>query len=173
MALLIAWLVIYLIGKCKLYQKAGRKAWEAIVPFYNNWVLVEISGLAWWWFLLLIAPTIMGVIDEDLSTIGTIATIIGNFACYYNISKKLHKDTSFAILTTIFQGIMVPIIGLSKEYQFDNSIKVDELGPFKNNNNTKINTSKKTDDEKKYCPNCGTETKEKVEYCKNCGTKLK
>ena len=65
-ALLIAYLIFYIIGKIKLFQKAGKNGWEAIIPFYSDWVLTEISGLAWYWFLFLIAPTIIGFIDDDL-----------------------------------------------------------------------------------------------------------
>ena len=47
--IIIVLLVLYFIGLWKLFQKAGKNGWEAIVPFYNTWVLVEISGLAWWY----------------------------------------------------------------------------------------------------------------------------
>ncbi len=176
--ILIAWLVIYIIGLCKLYKKAGRKEWEAIIPFYNNWTLVEISGLAWWWFLLLIAPTIIGMNEEDLTIIGTLIALATRFICYYNISKKFHKDTGFAILTTFFPGIMIPIIGFSKEYQYDSTVQVSELGPFQNNNANQTYSNKKTqnsttDTEKNYCPNCGNTLKKENIYCPNCGTKLK
>ena len=58
----IAILILYIVGYIKLFKKAGRNGWEAIIPFYNNWVLVEISELSWWWFLILIAPTIANII---------------------------------------------------------------------------------------------------------------
>ena len=33
--------VIKLIGKWKIFKKAGRKGWEAIIPIYNIIVLLE------------------------------------------------------------------------------------------------------------------------------------
>ena len=169
--LAIAWLIVYIIGLWNLFKKAGKQGWESIIPFYNMWVLVEISGLAWWWFLLLISPTILGIIDDNLSKLSSVIVIFGNFCCYYNISKKLHKDTGFAILTTIFNTIMIPVIGLSKNYQFDNSIKVSEIGPFEKTTNT--NHTNTTDESKCFCPNCGTQINKENKFCKNCGTKLK
>ena len=174
--ILIPILVIYIIGLVKLYQKAGKQGWEAIIPFYSSWILTEIAELNWWWFLFLIAPTIAGIIDKDLSKIAPLISLFGRFCCFYNISKKLNKDISIAILTTIFPVIMIPIIGLSNDYQFDQSVIVSPNGPFENNNNNKETTTstKKTEDtNKKFCPKCGKEIKDTFKFCDNCGEKLK
>ena len=36
--------VIHFLGTFKLYEKAGRKPWEAAVPVYNAVVLMQIIG---------------------------------------------------------------------------------------------------------------------------------
>ena len=54
-------LILMIIATCKFYKKAGKSGWETIVPFYCNWVLVEIAGLNWWWFLLLISSWIVSL----------------------------------------------------------------------------------------------------------------
>ena len=36
----------------------------------------------------------------------------------------------FAILMTLFPFIMLPLVGFSKKYQFDNEVKVSPNGPF-------------------------------------------
>ena len=50
--------VIHFLGTWKLYIKAGRKAWEALVPVYNAVVLMKIIKRPWWWVLLLFLPII-------------------------------------------------------------------------------------------------------------------
>lgn len=35
----IAAIVVCLIGRWKLFVKAGKGGWEAIIPFYSDWVL--------------------------------------------------------------------------------------------------------------------------------------
>lgn len=60
--LVIALYVVYVIGLWKLFKKAGKQGWEAIIPFYNTYVLVEISGLNWWYFLIAISGTILGML---------------------------------------------------------------------------------------------------------------
>ncbi|MFC2110739.1 signal peptidase I [Bacteroidota bacterium] len=49
---------IHFLGTWKLYQKAGRKSWEAIVPVYNAIILTKIINRPAWWVLLLFIPVI-------------------------------------------------------------------------------------------------------------------
>jgi len=50
--------VIHFLGTWKLYIKADRKAWEAIVPVYNAYVLMKIINRPTWWVILLFIPII-------------------------------------------------------------------------------------------------------------------
>jgi signal peptidase I len=50
--------VLHFAGTWKLYIKAGRKPWEAIVPVYNAIVLMKIINRPAWWVILLFIPVI-------------------------------------------------------------------------------------------------------------------
>jgi signal peptidase I len=50
--------VIHGLGTWKLYQKAGRQAWEAFVPVYNGVILMKIINRPWWWVILLFLPIV-------------------------------------------------------------------------------------------------------------------
>lgn len=50
--------LIHFIGTWRLYQKAGRKAWEAAIPVYNAVVLMKIINRPWWWVILLFIPIV-------------------------------------------------------------------------------------------------------------------
>ncbi|HKJ06881.1 MAG TPA: signal peptidase I [Flavobacteriaceae bacterium] len=50
--------VIHFLGTWKLYKKAGKKPWEALVPIYNAIVLMEIIKRPKWWVILLFIPII-------------------------------------------------------------------------------------------------------------------
>ena len=50
--------VIHFAGTWKLYQIAGRKAWEAAVPVYNSVVLMKIINRPGWWTILLFVPIV-------------------------------------------------------------------------------------------------------------------
>jgi signal peptidase I len=50
--------LVHFAGTWKLYQKAGRKAWEAAIPVYNAIVLMKIIRRPTWWVVLLFIPII-------------------------------------------------------------------------------------------------------------------
>ena len=50
--------VVHFLGTFRLYQKAGRKSWEALVPVYNAIVLMQIIRRPKWWVILLFVPII-------------------------------------------------------------------------------------------------------------------
>ena len=50
--------IIHGLGTWKLYQKAGRKPWEAFVPIYNALVLFRIMNRPWYWIFFIFLPVI-------------------------------------------------------------------------------------------------------------------
>ena len=50
--------VVHFLATWKLYQKAGRKPWEAAVPIYNAIVLMKIINRPTWWTILLFVPVV-------------------------------------------------------------------------------------------------------------------
>ena len=182
--ILIPIVVLLVIGRWKMYKKAGKQGWEAIVPFYSDWVYVEISGLEWWWFFALVI-TNLGILNNpengnNYVNLGTLIGLVGSFVCNYNISKKLHKDTGFAVLMTIFPFVLLPMIGFSDKYKWDNSVKVSKNGPFddKKDNDT-VEEKKETKDSKekeskdsKFCPNCGNKLDKDSKFCGKCGKEI-
>lgn len=62
---LLQWFIFFLIlqivhylGTWKLYEKAGRKSWEAAIPVYNAIVLMKIINRSTWWTALLFVPVV-------------------------------------------------------------------------------------------------------------------
>ena len=45
----------------KLYVKAGRKAWEALIPIYNIYVLLKIIQRPWWWLIIALVPIVSNI----------------------------------------------------------------------------------------------------------------
>ncbi|HMI07496.1 MAG TPA: signal peptidase I, partial [Flavobacterium sp.] len=50
--------VIHFAGTWKLYEAAGRKRWEALVPIYNAIILMKIINRSAWWTILLFVPIV-------------------------------------------------------------------------------------------------------------------
>ena len=56
--LFLAVQLIHFGGTWRLYQKAGKKTWEALVPIYNAVILMDIIRRPRWWVILLFIPII-------------------------------------------------------------------------------------------------------------------
>lgn len=127
----LAVLVVYVISLWKLFKKAGKEGWEAIIPFYNIYVLIEIAGLNWWYFLIAISGTIVSFVGLDgLSGLASLASAAVNFFIFYNLAKKMNKsEVAFGVLGIFFSGILVMILGLSKD-KYDSSVVVSPNGPI-------------------------------------------
>ena len=55
--ILIIWLITA-IGMWKMFEKAGKPGWAAIVPIYNIIVLLEITGQPIWYLIMLFIPLV-------------------------------------------------------------------------------------------------------------------
>lgn len=161
--------IIYIVALWKLFKKAGKKGWEAIIPFYNTYVLIQIAGLNWWYFLIAISGTIITLIGlNNLSWITNIATLAVNFFIFYNIAKKMKKSpVGFGVAGIFISGILVMVLGFSKN-EFDNSIAVSPNGPI----GADEANSNKSNEPERYCLGCGQKLKPNTKFCENCGNKI-
>lgn len=55
--------VIVLIAMWRIYTKAGKPGWSALIPLYNIYVLQEIVGRPGWWTLLYFVPFVNMIIS--------------------------------------------------------------------------------------------------------------
>jgi len=120
--LAIAFCVFAIVGNWKLFKKCGQDGWKAIIPYYNTYVLTEIAGCHWYWFLLSCAPAIIVFVglnnNLSLTSICGLLSIVGQVGIYYNLSKKFKKPTSWFVLSIFFGEILVPILGYSSKEQY-------------------------------------------------------
>lgn len=111
--------IIHFLGTWKLYQKAGRKAWEAAIPIYNGIVLMQIIKRPKWWIILLFIP-IINLLMFPVIWIETIRT--------FGFYKKLD---SFLVIITLGLYIFYINYGIDTKYNSDRSLKPQsELGEW-------------------------------------------
>lgn len=56
MIVYLAIILLIVISMWKIFTKAGKPGWAAIIPIYNLIVLLEIINKPVWWIILLLIP---------------------------------------------------------------------------------------------------------------------
>lgn len=171
----LPFLIAYFVGLWATFKKCGKKGWYSIVPFYNTWVLNEIAELDWWYAIIIIIPGSFIVKNTYMVGLFNLIKAIASFFICYNISKKFKKGIGTTILLFFFPFIMYPVIGFSKEFNYNKDIVVSKNGPIDlNDNNSSSNQNNNANnnfDEKRYCSYCGNMINNTDKYCRSCGSK--
>ena len=98
---LIFSLIIFLVvvaGMWKVFEKAGKPGWAAIIPIYNAYVLTEISGKEILWFILLFVPCI---------------NIVAIILICIDVAKAFGKGAGFGLGLAFLGPIFYPLLGFS------------------------------------------------------------
>lgn len=98
MTVVLITLVITLIliaAMWKIFVKAGKPGWAAIIPIYNVIVLLEIAGRPLWWFVLLIIPGV---------------NLIVYFIMLMDIARKFGKGIGYVLGMIFLPPIFYPML---------------------------------------------------------------
>jgi hypothetical protein len=105
----LAFVVVMIAAMIKMYQKAGREWWEAIIPVYNIYVMLKIIGKPSWWIILYIIPLV---------------NIIVSIIVLHNLSKSFGKGAGFTLGLIFLPFIFYPILGFG-DAQYIKSVEVN------------------------------------------------
>ena len=96
MLVVLAIAIVVLVGLWKVFEKAGKPGWGAIVPLYNLYCLFEMTFGTGWLFLLIFVPCV-----------GAIMTII----MWIKLAMAFDKGVGFGIGILFFPFMFVPMLG--------------------------------------------------------------
>ena len=94
----LAVVVLLVASMWKVFVKAGKPGWAALVPFYNLFVLLQIVGKPTWWFVLLLIP---------------FANIVALILIQLQVAKVFSKSTGFGIGLTFLPFVFYPMLAFS------------------------------------------------------------
>jgi hypothetical protein len=95
--------VFYLFCMWKIYVKAGKPGWAAIIPIYNILVQLEIVGRPWWYLLLMFVPVV---------------NIVIAIMIIFDLAKVFGKSTGFGFGLLFLSFIFIPILAFGDaQYQ--------------------------------------------------------
>lgn len=96
-------IILMIAAMWKVFSKAGRPGWGAIIPFYNVYLYLTIAGKPGWWLILCFVP-IVNIVIAILANIG--------------LAQKFGKGGGFAAGLILLPIVFLPILGFgSAQYQ--------------------------------------------------------
>ena len=96
MLVYFALIILWIVGMWKMFDKAGKPGWAAIIPIYNIIVMLDVAGKPIWWILLLCIPVVNFVI-----------AILMMLA----VAERFGKGGGFAVGLILLPFIFVPMLG--------------------------------------------------------------
>jgi hypothetical protein len=114
----LAIIVVAVVGLWKMFTKAGRPGWAAIVPFYNAWVLAEIAGRPGWFGLL-------ATVISAVPLVGWVAALVMFLLISMDLAVKFGKSKVFGVIGLfLFSLVGYLILGFGSA-TYDASRKTD------------------------------------------------
>lgn len=88
-------IILIIASMWRVFTKAGKPGWAAIIPIYNIVVLLQIAGQPLWWLVLCFIP---------------IANIFALFAIQFGVAKAFGKGIGFGVGLALLGFIFYPIL---------------------------------------------------------------
>ena len=92
-------LILTIVSLWKIFVKAGRQGWAALVPVYNIVVLLEIVGKPTWWVILAFIPFV---------------NLVVGIIVLHQLAKVFGKGIGFTFGLIFLSFIFYPILGFGK-----------------------------------------------------------
>lgn len=132
--ILISLLVVKIIGRWKVFEKADIPGWHSLIPLLNQYDIFEMGGIDGIYILFAFIPLV-----------GPIIYLVYLVKAYIGICKGFGKDNIYAVLFFFFAPIMFIIFGFNEE-QFNTSLvgvePIKKVNTQVNNNITpSVNTA--------------------------------
>ncbi len=96
--------IVMAISLGKLFAKAHKPSWAAIVPIYNTMVQLEIAGRPTWWLLLLLFVPFLN--------------LWVSIVLMLDFAKSYGKSTNYGIFMAILPVVAFPMLAFSKDTKY-------------------------------------------------------
>jgi hypothetical protein len=94
----LAILGLFIATGWKIFEKAGKPGWAALVPIYNLIVMLDIAGKPTWWFVLFLIP--------GVSAIAAILVMLA-------VAQRFGKSSAFGLGLAFLGFIFGPMLAFS------------------------------------------------------------
>jgi hypothetical protein len=95
--------LLIIVAMWVIFQKAGESGWKSLIPFYNFYILMQISGKPGWWFILLLVP-VVGLAIQLLALLA--------------LAEKFGRSPAFGVGLLLLPMFFFPILAFGgSQYQ--------------------------------------------------------
>ncbi len=108
--------LITIISLWKIFVKAGKPGWAALIPIYNLIVALKVAKMSLWWLLAIPATCIPFV--------GGAIGIVYNVIYAIRQAQVFNKDIAFAIGIILLPFIFLPILAFGKAVYVGDTKKI-------------------------------------------------
>lgn len=103
LAIPLAIALLMLVSMWRIFTKAGQPGWAVIIPFFNQYVMLQVAGKPGWWLLLFFIPVVNFIVY--------VVMIVG-------LAQNFGKGVLFALGLIFLPVIFYPILAFGgAEYE--------------------------------------------------------
>ena len=113
----LAIIVLMIASMWKVFEKAGKPGWAAIIPIYNIYIMIEIVGKPTIWLLWCLIPCV---------------NIVFSIWLYNLMSKSFGKEEGFTVGMILLPFVFWPILGFGSAKYIGPSAAEAQQGRFGN-----------------------------------------
>lgn len=88
--------LIMIVALWRIFDKAGRPGWAALVPVYNVYTLLKVAGWSGWWLLVLLIPLVNVIVSVFVT---------------YDLAKVFGKGFGYFLGLWFLSFIFLPVLG--------------------------------------------------------------
>ena len=106
--------IVTLVGQWKMFKKAGKEGYIALIPVYSSIVEMQMAGLPLTYWFINYGTILFSCIPLIGGFIGMIFAYVFLFIKNINLAKSFGKGAGFGVLMVFFPYVVYPILGFGK-----------------------------------------------------------
>lgn len=128
----VVYLISSLIGRWKVFKKAGKKPWHSLIPILSRYELYDIAWYGWISFIVLIFQILNTMLEPSGGITLGLATLpfIASYAIYFGIgiimklklAKSFGKGIAFAFGLVFMEDLLLVILGVGKSEYYGRTL---------------------------------------------------